>query len=103
MYLRGDLNKKHFKITILPFGVFLLFALVFDFTLKTLGIAQERYNSKFYDFINKLLHFNKSQLIYSVNLTLTTLAYLGFFLSPFLMCKLQFLKRKLFKQNIVQF
>lgn len=88
-------NKKHFKITILPFGVFLLFALVFDFTLKTLGIAQERYNSKFYDFINKLLHFNKSQLIYSVNLTLTTLAYLGFFLSPFLMCKLQFLKRKL--------
>ncbi|WP_034061040.1 glycosyltransferase family 39 protein [Lacinutrix jangbogonensis] len=89
----GPFKLRPILKSILPFLLFFIFALLFDFTLSYFEISQERYNSKFYLLLNKLFHFNKSQLIYSTCLTLTSLAYLGFFLSPVLFFRLKTLPK----------
>ena len=72
-----------------PLILFVAFSLCFDFVLKSTGIMQERFNSKFYLLLDKLLNFNRGQLIYSINLLLTSLAYLGLFLSPIVLIKIK--------------
>ncbi|MFT5251162.1 MAG: hypothetical protein ACI87N_000134 [Flavobacteriales bacterium] len=89
----GPFKLKPILKSTVSFSVFLLFALLFDFTLSYFHISQERYNSKFYLLIDKLFHFDKSQLIYTTCLALTSLAYLGFFLSPILFFRLKSLPK----------
>ena len=85
---------KNIIKSMFPLALFLIFSLIFNFLLKHFGIMQERYNSKLHLLLQKLLHIDKSQIIYSSSLFFTSLTYLGLFLSPVLVFEMKSIKAK---------
>jgi hypothetical protein len=69
--------------------LFVVFSIGFDFLLKSSGVIQERFNSKFHLLINNLLNFDKGQVAFSAKLFFTSLAYIGLFISPIIIFKIK--------------
>jgi 4-amino-4-deoxy-L-arabinose transferase-like glycosyltransferase len=91
--------KSHLKSFLLLL-LFVGFALTFEFVLKQTGVMQERYNSKLHLLFEKIINIDKAQVIYSINLLFTTFTYIGLFLSPLLVLRLNVVSLK-FKQFFI--